>query len=155
MTKAFKQTLLALVLGIAMIVIWLRNVQPTTQLQTLPILTTPQKEAENKITEQALQEMIYEPDERDPLLSPLEVSMAGISKESTVPSGPPPDLVVQGMVWGMEQPKCIINGKVYGVGDLVEGIRILDIQKEGVSLMHQGEVFVLRPEGAKSTIQKQ
>ena len=50
----------------------------------------------------------------------------------------PPELLVQGLVWGGTQPKAIIRGTVYGVGDMVEGVKIVAIDQRGVTIDHEG-----------------
>jgi len=47
---------------------------------------------------------------------------------------PLPALRVQGIVWGGSVPQAIINDKVVRVGDTIEGVRITDINKSGVSV---------------------
>lgn len=45
-------------------------------------------------------------------------------------------LVVQGLVASAANPRAIINGKIYRVGnDLLPGIKVTRIQKEGVFVM--------------------
>mgnify|MGYP001562318035 CR=1 FL=1 len=51
----------------------------------------------------------------------------------------PPKLEVQGMVWGGAEPQAIIDGRVYGIGDVVGGGRILAIDREGVMIEYQGQ----------------
>ncbi len=86
----------------------------------------------------------YNAPKRDPLLSPIEalpVQEAAPSAAETLPQ----EFFVQGMFWGVNRPACIINGKVYSVGDEIEGARILEINKEGILLMSQGKTFTVTP----------
>lgn len=55
------------------------------------------------------------------------------------PPAAPPELLIQGLMWGGPQPKAIIHGKVYGVGELVEGVNILSIDHHGVTIEYQGK----------------
>lgn len=56
-----------------------------------------------------------------------------------------PPLYVQGMVWGVEPVKAIINNQVVGKGDVILEVQVLDIKKDGVYLLYKGEQFVIRP----------
>ena len=86
---------------------------------------------------------------RDPLKSLLPKPIAQPSAQpnvrpvatSTSPadaSVSPPTLKVQGMVWGGEAPKAVINNRVYGVDDMVNGGRIVAIDHQGVTIDYQG-----------------
>jgi hypothetical protein len=83
---------------------------------------------------------------RDPLVSllpkPLEPAPAPLPLEmpgSNRPDVTPPQLTVQGLWWGDEKPKAIINGQIYGIGDEVDGAVITGIGRDGVTLEFQGE----------------
>lgn len=52
-----------------------------------------------------------------------------LAKERTFPS-----LTVQGIIWGGRFPQAIINGKVVKVDDVIEGARVTDITKEGITV---------------------
>jgi len=54
-----------------------------------------------------------------------------------------PVVNIQGLIWGGKEPLAIINNKVYKVGDLIEDIKIINIEKEGVSVIYRGKNFVL------------
>ncbi|MBI5149676.1 MAG: hypothetical protein HZA28_02755 [Candidatus Omnitrophica bacterium] len=45
-----------------------------------------------------------------------------------------PALNIGGIVWNTQHPQAIVNGQIVGVGDLVAGVRIVDIQKTGVTV---------------------
>lgn len=47
-------------------------------------------------------------------------------------------LKVQGIIWGGLMPQAIINNKVVTVGDLIEGAEILNIDKNGITLISSG-----------------
>ena len=57
----------------------------------------------------------------------------------------PPELSVQGMVWGKISPQAIINDKVVNVGDMVEDAKIIAITKDGVRVLFEGEIFLIKP----------
>lgn len=80
---------------------------------------------------------------RDPFQSVLpEVNPTAeepvVSEE---PAGPPPNLVVQGLIWGGSVPQAIINNQVVRTGDLVEGARVIGIDKNGATVFFQGKKY--------------
>ena len=52
-------------------------------------------------------------------------------------------LKIQGIIWGVKTPQAIINNTVLKVGDLVEGAKILNIEKKGITFDFNGEIFNL------------
>ena len=97
-----------------------------------------------------LRKISYQAAERDPLLSPLEAGSAAVAQ--TAAEVTPPQLNVQGMVWGVEHPSCIIDGKVLLVGDTVQEARIMEIKKEGVVFMFGGKIFTTTPKGPLTNV---
>jgi len=49
-----------------------------------------------------------------------------------IPEIPLPSLEIQGLVWGGNLAQAIINKKIIRIGDMIEGARIIDINKEGI-----------------------
>jgi hypothetical protein len=49
-----------------------------------------------------------------------------------------PNLSVQGVIWGGKFPQAIINNKVIKVGDTLEDVDIVSIDKEGVTVLFEG-----------------
>lgn len=47
---------------------------------------------------------------------------------------PLPNLIIQGLVWGSGLPQVIINNEVLKIGDTIEGVRIIDIDKDGITV---------------------
>lgn len=58
---------------------------------------------------------------------------------------PLPPLLVQGIVWGGSFPQAIINNKVVKVGDVVEGVQVVSIDKSGVKVYFEGNQHTLQP----------
>ena len=56
---------------------------------------------------------------------------------------PLPSLQIQGIVWGGGFPQAIINNKVMRVGDTIEGVRITDINKNGVTVFFENQKYTL------------
>jgi hypothetical protein len=87
---------------------------------------------------------------RDPLkslLPPPPPQAAQAVKPVEVPVTAP-DASLQGMLWGGGQPRAIINGEVYRVGDSVVGSKIVSIDHQGVTVDISGHRFVLTPSSA-------
>jgi hypothetical protein len=81
----------------------------------------------------------------------------GTSSESVFRSAPMPTkvvpqpakqqdvkaMVVKGLVWNTDEPQAIVNDKVVRVGDSIDGMKIISIQKKGVEFHNNGlKVFV-------------
>ncbi len=52
---------------------------------------------------------------------------------------------VQGMVWDSQRPQAIINDVVLNIGDVFEGIEILNIRREGIYVLYEGNRSILKP----------
>ena len=55
---------------------------------------------------------------------------------------------VSGLVWGQAAPKAIINDNVYGVGDELDGAKILNISKEGILFGYNNKKYLLNRDGS-------
>jgi hypothetical protein len=99
---------------------------------------------------------------RDPFKSPFEIEAEAYKPESKPEVGPSPvlepvkpiktvlpGLDVQGIIWGAEIPRAIINDRVVTVGEVVAEAEVLDIRKEGVYILYQGGQYIVRPAIAK------
>ena len=107
-------------------------------------------------------------DLRDPFRDLFELEMLKAKKEkeeqniqepvdSTEPQKPLPSLdkiKVQGVMWGGKFPQAIINNKILGVGDSVEGGVIVSIEKKGITLNFSGRIAILDIPGSASTLKK-
>ena len=86
----------------------------------------------------------------DPLVSllPKPVTKPVIATKPSQAVSPvvkPPSLAISGLIWGGMRPQAIVNGKVYGVGDEVQGARIIEITREGVTVEVGGVSFTVNP----------
>lgn len=87
---------------------------------------------------------------RDPFaeLFPKATSKPGLDTAASLadlaeqPEVKPLTLRVAGVIWGGDKPKAIINGEVYGVHDVVQGAKILEIHQDGVTVEHAGSRVV-------------
>jgi len=68
-------------------------------------------------------------------------------KEQVALPLPPPKLEIQGVVWGGYFPQAIINKKVVKIGDLIEGARITEINKNGVCILFDNQQYNLASPG--------
>lgn len=84
---------------------------------------------------------------RDPFQSPGEIEEERRKKGRDKPIVPPtlPSLQVQGMVWNSKMPQTIINNQVLTIGDIIEGVEILDIRREGVYVLFGESQYILTP----------
>lgn len=60
------------------------------------------------------------------------------------------DFTVQGLVWGQTTPQAIINNKVVSIGDTIDDAKVIDISKEGVRLLYQNDMILIKPQIAAS-----
>jgi len=51
---------------------------------------------------------------------------------------PLPELIVQGLIWEGDPKQAIINNKVVKLGDNIENVDIVEIDKEGVTVLFAG-----------------
>jgi len=84
-------------------------------------------------------------DLRDPLqaLLPSDEFVAVVPGEEEAPEAFVPSLEelnvhVQGLIWGGSKPRAIINDRVYEVGQSVDGVMIVAIDWQGVTIEHEG-----------------
>lgn len=85
---------------------------------------------------------------RDPFQSPMakkeilplgeKQEVIGKKIELVKPGSDVGELKIQGTIWGGKVPQAIINDEVLGVGDKIEGVEILNIDKDGITLSSSG-----------------
>jgi len=69
-----------------------------------------------------------------------EIRKPGESEGETVT---PPPLSIQGLVWGGRTPQAIIDNRVVKVGDVIEEAEIIEISKDGVTVVYKKRIFKL------------
>ncbi len=52
------------------------------------------------------------------------------------------DIKVEGTIWNAKVPCAIINGEVYKIGDKIEDAEVVDVDKEGVTLMYKKKIYI-------------
>ena len=57
-------------------------------------------------------------------------------------AAPPPKL--QGIYYSRSRPSAVLNGKAVRVGEIIEGVRVISIERESVTLEQGGKTNVLR-----------
>ncbi|MDD2751859.1 MAG: hypothetical protein PHN59_01850 [Candidatus Omnitrophica bacterium] len=75
---------------------------------------------------------------RDPF-KPLRIELEEIIEEE-IPQTLP-DLKIQGVVWGGSFPQAIINNKVVKVGDTIDKAKLIDINKDGITVLFSGRKY--------------
>ena len=97
---------------------------------------------------------------RDPFESRLPVppqpesAVADASSQEgmTETSAPQPQLEVEGILWGGSRPKAVINGDVYGINDIVEGVKIVAIDHRGVAVDLGGQPVYYAPSTGNESV---
>ncbi len=57
----------------------------------------------------------------------------------------PPQLSIQGIVWGNNNPQAIIENKVVKIGDTINEATILDISKDGIAVLYKNRKYNINP----------
>lgn len=52
---------------------------------------------------------------------------------------PPPVIKLQGVIWGGPAPKAIVEGQLCGIGDVIKGAKIVGIDRQGITIEHEGQ----------------
>jgi hypothetical protein len=54
----------------------------------------------------------------------------------------PPDITIEGILWGSNRPQAIIDGDVYGMGDdlLTVDAQVIRIEKDGIVISYKGAI---------------
>lgn len=56
---------------------------------------------------------------------------------------PLPNLEIQGVIWGGRILQAIINNKIVKIGDVIEGVQIVNINKDGITVLFGGKEYNL------------
>ncbi|HBO97724.1 MAG TPA: hypothetical protein DE315_06845 [Candidatus Omnitrophica bacterium] len=62
------------------------------------------------------------------------------------PEEPLPNMNISGLVWNTDRPQAIINGQITGIGDIISGVKIIDIQKTGITVLFRNKTSTLKIE---------
>ena len=76
---------------------------------------------------------------RDPFLSSRNPQRLVVP----APQRPTVSLIVNGILWDDTTPTAIINSRVVGIGDIIFGKAVVDIERDRVIVMEDGNIQVL------------
>jgi hypothetical protein len=93
----------------------------------------------------------YSKEFRDPFFSllPQKVEKKEITKREEIKMEEsyyfPPEVNIEGVLWGTDTPLTIIDGDVYKVGDKIKDIeaKIFKIEKNNVFIIYKGRLYRL------------
>jgi hypothetical protein len=77
---------------------------------------------------------------------PLDNSSIMAKEEVIVQQAPEasmPALSISAVVWGTNRPQAIINNKVVHIGETIDGVKVINIGKEGVTIDFNGRKTVM------------
>jgi hypothetical protein len=57
---------------------------------------------------------------------------------------PLPEFTIEGIIWNTYMPQAIVNGQVVKIGDVIEGVTIVNIEKQGITIDYGGEIALIR-----------
>jgi hypothetical protein len=77
------------------------------------------------------------------IIIPLDVEENKETKEKTEVFNPSTPLIVQGVVWKGKILQAIINHKVFDIGDTIEGAKIIEISRKGVTVLYKERSYLL------------
>lgn len=79
----------------------------------------------------------------DDLRDPFTLTLPQVA-DRTTSGGAMPKVNVEGYVWGSTLPQAIIDGAVYGVGDVVMGAKITKIDKDGITFLYNSATYIVK-----------
>jgi len=77
---------------------------------------------------------------RDPFKTPLKVET--VIPEIVVSNVSPPSLKIQGVFWDCDSARAIINNKIVKAGDIIEGAKIVSIEKDNITIFFVNRQFL-------------
>ena len=82
--------------------------------------------------------------EKQPLVDVQPVTVAHLQEPVKATKLDIPSMLVTGIVYESDRPQAIINGRVVGVGDVLDGVTILKIQKGRIDARYEDEDIILK-----------
>ncbi len=83
-----------------------------------------------------------EPDEV--LIEEVVVPPKKVEPPPPPPKPPLPELILSGTILSKDNPRAIVNGKVLGIGDTIEGVKIMGVMRGEIDAFFEGEHFLIR-----------
>ena len=93
-----------------------------------------------------IKEISYKKTEKDPLRNIFAQFLKRLRKavpEKEIEKLPIPDLNIEGLIWNSDMPQAIINGSVIKIGDYIEGVRVVEIDKKGITIEYEGQKVLI------------
>lgn len=94
----------------------------------------------------AIEEISYKKTEKDPLKNIFAQFLEKLRRrvpEKEIEKLPIPDLNIEGLIWNSDMPQAIVNGSVVKIGDHIEGVRIVEIDKKGITIDYEGQKVLI------------
>ena len=94
----------------------------------------------------AVFDSVYAPSKEDPFKNLLRLYLYNMRKVKPVVKTtlPLPKLAIEGMIWNTNMPQAIVNGHIVGIGDTIGGVRIVKIEKQGITIDYDGELVLIQ-----------
>ena len=93
-----------------------------------------------------IKEISYKKTDKDPLenifVQFLE-RLREVVPEKEIEKLPIPDLNIEGLIWNSDMPQAIINGSVVKIGDYIEGVKVVEIDKKGITIEYEGQKVLI------------
>jgi hypothetical protein len=99
-------------------------------LSKLPPPPPPPVEVKKEEPEEVVKEPVVAPPKKFVLPPPPKPSL--------------PELILSGTILSKDNPRAIVNGKVLGIGDTIEGVKIVGIMRGEIDALFGGEHFLIR-----------
>ena len=93
-----------------------------------------------------IEEISYKKTEKDPLKNIFAQFLERLRRrvpEEEIEKLPIPDLNIEGLIWNSDMPQAIVNGSVVKIGDDIEGIKIVEINKKGITIEYEGQKVLI------------
>ncbi|MFA5060227.1 MAG: hypothetical protein WC676_06320 [Candidatus Omnitrophota bacterium] len=66
-----------------------------------------------------------------------------------------PNLLINGLIWNTNRPQAIVNNKIVGLGDTVDGVEIVAIDRSGIEIVFQQRHYEVGPDSSPKEIIKE
>ena len=76
-------------------------------------------------------------------VAPKPVGVAPPPEPVVVVVANPPALRITGLVWNSDKPQAIINGKILGLGNEVDGSKLIAVRQNEVDVIYAGRQFTI------------
>ena len=93
-----------------------------------------------------IEEISYKKTEKDPLKNIFAQFLEKLRRrvsEKEIEKLPIPDLNIEGLIWNSDMPQAIINGSVIKIGDYIEGVKVIEIDKKGITIEYEGQKVLI------------